>query len=231
MTGQPTDISNISEFKFYEWVKYRKQGVQFPFPSYQLGRCLGPSIDQGSRMSQHVLTHKGTVMPIQTLRRLTPAEVNSPFEIEKRNEFDKFIRKRFGNSISPPNTPVEIPKAYDWEEHLEEPSEVPDVDDYEDYESFINTEVLLPQNGEHMQAARVIRIAQDSDGREKGRYDPNPILNTRIYEVMFPDGAVEQYAANILAENLIGQVDEDGHRYRLLDSIEDHRTNGDQSTV
>ena len=231
MTGQPTDISNISEFKFYEWVKYRRQGIQFPFPPYQLGRCLGPAIDQGSRMSQHVLTDKGTVMPIQTLRRLTPSEINSPFEIEKRKEFDAFIRKRFGDPISPPEKPIEIPKEYDWEEHLEEPSEIPEVDDYDDYEGFINAEVLLPQNGEHMRAARVIRIVQDSDGREKGSYDPNPILNTRVYEVMFPDGAIEQYAANILAENLIGQVDEDGHRYQLLESIEDHRTNGKQSTI
>ena len=30
MTGKPTDISNISEFKFYEWVKYKREKVHFP---------------------------------------------------------------------------------------------------------------------------------------------------------------------------------------------------------
>lgn len=230
MTGQPTDISNLSEFKFYEWVKYKREGVQFPFASYQLGRCLGPAIDQGSRMCQHVLTEKGTVMPIQTLRRLTPAEVNSPFEVEKRRNFDSFIRKRFGDPLNAPNH--KVPDVYDWEKHIEEPeSTMPNSDDYADYAAYIDAEVLLPQNGEHMRAARVVGFAKDSDGREKGRYDPNPVLDTRVYEVMFPDGAIEQYAANLIAENLIGQVDENGHMHRMLESINDHRVDGTQSDI
>lgn len=61
----------------------------------------------------------------------------------------------------------------------------------------------------------------------KGRsYDPNPILNMRDYDVMFPDGSVQAYGANIIAENLYSQVDEDGHRYQLLEMIIDHLTNG-----
>ena len=60
----------------------------------------------------------------------------------------------------------------------------------------------------------------------KGRYDTNLILNTRVYDVMFPDGSVQAYGANIIAENLYLQVDEDGHRYQLLEMIVDHRTNG-----
>ena len=45
---------------------------------------------------------------------------------------------------------------------------------------------------------------------------------------MFPDGAVQQYAANIIAENLIGQVDDDGHRYLCLDQILDWRVDGSE---
>ena len=41
---------------------------------------------------------------------------------------------------------------------------------------------------------------------------------------MFPDGSTQQYAVNIIAENLYSQVDEDGYRYQLLDSIIDHKT-------
>ena len=82
-----------------------------------------------------------------------------------------------------------------------------------------------------MQAAHVVKVATNPMGKEKGRYDPNPILDSRVYEVMFPDGDVEQYAANILAENMLGQVDEHGHRYQLLDSITDHRTDGTESEI
>ena len=56
MTRQPTDISHISEFKFYEWVKYKRENVQYPFSSWKLGRCLGPATNQGSGMCQYVMT-------------------------------------------------------------------------------------------------------------------------------------------------------------------------------
>ena len=42
-----------------------------------------------------------------------------------------------------------------------------------------------------MRAARVVGSVKNRDGREKGKYDPNPVLDTRVYEVMFSDGATE----------------------------------------
>ena len=44
-----------------------------------------------------------------------------------------------------------------------------------------------------------------------------------MYDVRFPDGAIKQYAANIIAENLYTQVDHEGHRYLMLDAIVDHK--------
>ena len=43
---------------------------------------------------------------------------------------------------------------------------------------------------------------------------------------MFPDGSIQQYAANIIAEHMYPQGDEDRHRYQLLESIINHRTDG-----
>ena len=40
---------------------------------------------------------------------------------------------------------------------------------------------------------------------------------------MFPDGSIQQYAANIIAENLFSQVDEEGYRYIIMDEIVDHK--------
>ena len=234
MTGLPTDISNISEFKFYEWVKFRREGVAFPYSSWQLGRCLGPATGQGNMMSQYVLTEKGNVMPIQTLRRLLPSEMNSPFEIDKRKSFDSFITRKFGTPYSPPENGVSedgLSPEYDWEKHLEEPSDIPDADEFEDYENYVGMEVLLPQNGQHMQAARVVGLSKDSDGNEIGKSNMNPVLDSRVYDVMFPDGAVARYAANILAENMIAQVDDEGYRYQLLEAITDHRVDGTQSEL
>ena len=49
------------------------------------------------------------------------------------------------------------------------------------------------------------------------------MLDTRIYDVLFPDSAVRQYSANSIAENIYNQVDQEGDTMALLDTIIDHR--------
>ena len=104
---------------------------------------------------------------------------------------------------------------------------MPDVDTIPDLDQYLNAEVLLPKDGKHMQAAQVIGRSTDGNGNPIGQYDANPIMNSRVYDVMSPDGSIQQYAANIIAENLYSQVDEEGHRYIMLDEIVDHRKNDD----
>jgi hypothetical protein len=226
MTGQPLDISNICEFKWYEWIYFRDHTSTFPHASEQLGRCLGPALNSGTAMSQWVLTRQGNVIPRQTLRKLTPSELISDVERNKRNEFDAAIRKRHGDSISPPppNDTSSIDDEAldnDMEDHT-----MPDADSFLDYDEYINSEVLLPKDGEHMMAAKVIRRHTDDNGKAHGKHSANPILDTRVYDVMFPDGAVQQYSANIIAENIYNNVDGDGHQHMLLDLILDHRSTG-----
>jgi hypothetical protein len=54
-----------------------------------------------------------------------------------------------------------------------------------------------------------------------GSYDENPVLNSMIYDVAFPDGSIKEYAANILAENMLSQVDSHGYNRILLREIID----------
>ena len=37
-----------------------------------------------------------------------------------------------------------------------------------------------------MNAAKVIARATDQHGMTIGEYDPNPVINTRVYDVMLP---------------------------------------------
>ena len=41
--------------------------------------------------------------------------------------------------------------------------------------------------------------------------------------MQYLDGTVEAIPANVIAENLLSQVDADGHRHLMLDKIIDHR--------
>ena len=51
----------------------------------------------------------------------------------------------------------------------------------------------------------------------------NPLLDTREYEVEFPDGSIDILSTNTIAENLYSQVDQEGNSYAVLSGIVDHR--------
>ena len=74
-----------------------------------------------------------------------------------------------------------------------------------------------------MSSAKVVSWVKDKNGKLKGTYNKNPILNTRVYDVMFPDGAVSQYAANIIADNMYSRIDFSGHHTLLLTENTYHR--------
>jgi hypothetical protein len=63
-------------------------------------------------------------------------------------------------------------------------------------------------------------------GNPIGKSNPNPILDTREYEVEFPDGTVDILTANTIAESMYSQVDAEGQEYSLLDEIIDHKSDG-----
>jgi hypothetical protein len=110
---------------------------------------------------------------------------------------------------------------------------VPDIEDTVDangkllnqqpaYDRILHSEVSL-QLGDEITVGRVTKRAIGPDGTVAGSYDENPYLNSMIYEVEFPDGQTKEYAANMIAENMLTQVDEDGFSLTMLDGIIDHR--------
>ena len=67
---------------------------------------------------------------------------------------------------------------------------------------------------------------KDDSGEIRGTYNENPILNTLVYDVEFPDGDVREYSANIIAENMYAQVDSEGFSHMILDHIADYKKDG-----
>jgi hypothetical protein len=89
----------------------------------------------------------------------------------------------------------------------------------EDY--LVNSKVLLPVGGSH-ELARVLRRKCDSQGVPVGTAHKQPAMDTRVYEVHFPDGHTKELAANVIAEALYAQCDPDGNQYVMLDAIVDY---------
>ena len=52
-------------------------------------------------MSQHVLTETGSMLPIQTLRNLTSAEIDDPCETRWRSQFDNKTEAFYVKNFSP----------------------------------------------------------------------------------------------------------------------------------
>ena len=61
-------------------------------------------------------------------------------------------------------------------------------------------EVALPRDGEEPELARVVKRLQDKDGIPIRTSNDNPILDSRIYEVEYPDGHRLSLSANAIAE-------------------------------
>jgi len=234
---EDSDISSLCKFGWYEWCYYREQTAKFPFAKEVLGRVLGPAKTDGNEMAQWILKANGYVVPRRSARPLTIAEKTSETEIEKRRIFVELIKRRWGTSINPPPDPVkessEEDKEFEEFQSEDEPARiVPDVEDTVDskgqlinqqpiYDQLINAEVQL-QLGDQMSRGIVRRRATGPDGRAHGVYDSNPIRNSIVYEVEFPDGQVKEYAANVIAENILARVDQEGYSITMMEGIIDY---------
>ena len=100
--------------------------------------------------------------------------------------------------------------------------DMPELDDIMDLDLFLNSEVLLPHNGEYIISANVIGRINDCEGNPVGTYNINPIVDTQVYNVMFPERVIQKYSETCIVENLYGQVDNEGRRYICMDDIVDH---------
>ena len=90
------------------------------------------------------------------------------------------------------------------------------------YDKLLNAEVAL-QLGEKMATGKVTRRAVGPDGTVAGTYDDNPYLNSVVYEIEFPDGQVKEYVANVIAENMLTQVDSKGFAVTMMEGIIDYK--------
>jgi hypothetical protein len=78
--GQTSDIYPLTEYAWYEWMKFRDTGQSFPDSKEWLGRGIGPEIDIGPATSRKVLKINVEVMFRVSARGLTSEKMQSPDE-------------------------------------------------------------------------------------------------------------------------------------------------------
>ena len=170
------------------------------------------------------------------VQHITPEEMCEPANKARMTEYNARI-KAIMNGKDPlplPEIGAEASRIIDiydddLDPHLphEPESSMPEADDFtpEELDKYISAEVILP-NGEARQRATVLRRKRDRHGNPIGLENSNPVLDTRVYQVQFPDGTLKEYSANVIAENIYSQVDSEGRQYLLIDEIQSHKCDG-----
>jgi hypothetical protein len=74
------------------------------------------------------------------------------------------------------------------------------------YDHYFGAHVRVPI-GNDIKSEKVLRRKRELDGTLRGRSNANPMLDTRNYEIEFPDGRSNEYTANVIAYNMFSQCD------------------------
>jgi hypothetical protein len=185
-------------------------------------------------MAQWILKANGNVVPRRSHRPLKTEELHSEVERKKQDVYDQLIERRWGTAISGPSKKPAVDNTFEaYQDDEEEPRRAPDIEDSVDnsgkvlnqspaYDRMLNAEISLQM--EHGQTKGIVkRRAVGPDGKVSGRYDENPYLNSLVYEVEFTDGLVKEYSANVIAENMLTQVDSDGYSLTMMKGIVDYK--------
>ena len=127
----------------------------------------------------------------------------------------------------------EIPESKEYENDDETAITIPENEDATDingrlinqqpaYDKIINAEVQLPI-GDGISLGKVKQISISPDDTTTGEYIDDPFMNSIVYEVELPDKQVREYSANIIAQNMITQVDHEGYCTTLMNGIGDYK--------
>jgi hypothetical protein len=125
-----------------------------------------------------------------------------------------------------------VTPTYDcYEDDQISSSKMPDIDDIKEendvdtYGQYVGAHARVPI-GVEIRSGKVVRHKRELDGTVRGRANAKSMLDTRTYEIEFPDGRSDEYTANVIAENMYAQCDIECRQYNLMEGIIDHKTDG-----
>jgi hypothetical protein len=145
--------------------------------------------------------------------------MQSPYEQKRRQEYDEVIKVKLGKGmqdhefkLDPDFADFVMPTHDCYEEKKEPAFEMPDIDnldehDVDTYDQYVGSSVHL-SIGDKVHTGKLTGWKRGRDGVARGKASADPILDTRTYNVEFPDGHSEEYTANVIADSMFAQCDE-----------------------
>ena len=244
LTGETIDISEWLDFDFYDRVWFWDQKkMDMTDEQARIGRWLGIAHRIGSDMTYWILTESGKVIARSTVQHITTTDMATDDMKARVATFDENLLTRLddGNfQIALPNHVLylqdeddassrpeldQIPPDADYGDMLMEPRPDDDEIEFDSFDQYLGAEFLVNSNGE-TKTATVSKRVKDNEGNAVGKRNSNPLLDTREYECTLDDGSVYRYHANVIADNIFSQCDEEGRRHAVLQEIIDHKKDG-----
>ena len=247
--GYAPNIGEYLSFKWYQWIWYHNPVTN----EKELGRWLGPAHNCGQGFAYYVLSPQGKVKTRSTVHHLTAVELESPTVKERIEDFTQSVEAIIGNyckatfdsadgNLQSEEDPYNVlfgdldgaqdDADIEYQE-LDDTSNVvtkPEAEESmmsepayrESHDKYIGAEVPLPHQGERKMGT-VVGRKRDSVGNLIGVPSSNPITDSRVYNVEFPDGTLAEYSLNTIAENIYADTDQEGRLHSILNNIVDHK--------
>lgn len=241
-TGDDDDISHLCEFHWFQWCWFYTPSKGDTVKKH-IGRWLGPAETVGEILCAKILQSNMQVMHRTTYMPLSEEDLRNPEVTELRKKFDAVVTERLDNTEFVPGieeaTELSIqettPRFDPYKDELDATQNEMRVSDDDDLDQealdqYLQLEVFLP-NGDQKQLGKVLRRVTDQNGVPIGKRNDIPMLHTGLYEVEFPDGTIREYSANLIAENLYEQIDDDGHYHSTVKAIIDHKMTDEAITM
>ena len=247
VTGNTGDISEWLDFEFYDLVWWYDASVKYDVTDQgrQLARWLGASHRIGSDLCHWLVTESGKIIAKTTVQHVVRQDYLDPKVKEQIDEFNRKLTERLDDANFMVEDADEYESLYLDDEEGENTGvttgtiptdeeygdmsldeERPEEDDEQAYDKYVGAELIMDLGSGAERKGTVVKRAKGLDGQPIGRAHSNPVQDTRQYEVEFTDGSREKYQANIIAENMFAQSDEEGNRYVLMQEIMDHKSDG-----
>jgi hypothetical protein len=224
---------------------YDRKKMEMDDTGRKLARWLGVAHRVGSDLCYWLLLPSGKVIARTTVQHVTREDLLNEDLRRQVEALDRNVDERLNDQgffiAQDPDTTfflqdeddmydtgsvITTPTVGDYGDMLTPDTlEADDVDD-EILDKYLNTELIFDMGTGAERRGRVIKRAKGTTGQSIGRGHANPLFDTREYVVEFTDGSTENYFANVIAENMYAQVDDEGRQYQLLDEIADHRSDG-----
>jgi hypothetical protein len=162
-----------------------------------------------------VLPISGVPIARSSVKPIPPEYLTMDDAVQELTALDKVLTERFGEPIKSENLSEDDINSPDIDvegitplfEPMEPENAMPEADlwDAKAYDQYISVQVILP-SGDSQLLGTITARKRDVHGNPVGISNKNPILDTRIFEVTFPDGHNAEYSANTIAKCLCSQT-------------------------